>query len=352
MDVQRVDLLAAEPPEVGDGQRHRHRASVQVIGVEISDVRGRSARVAVGDVGVVGDGVPPGDHRDAAANPALDEQMHVDVREQFQLHLGHLQHGVPAEAQRGVIVCRMEAVMCHIRGAELLEDVGEQKNVGEQVQVEVLCKRRHVEGGPHLLGVGVIGVADIGLCEAAVEGRLGRQLRLLQSCGPVEVVVREDPFRFNSSVWSVWASRLTNPSLGRLATSFSSEADINWRLSTKRSLPSENEMYFVMLFAMTLMRPGWRPSAGAMRWASYPRRLCMTTGTSTLDPPFAFFPLKYSRRLHLLCAAPDALRSGGRGRGPSAWRPSRKCGRWWPRRSPRCRRASSPSGRDSRLRRC
>ena len=79
---------------------------------------------------------------------------------------------------------------------------------------------------------------------------------------------------------------------------------MNWRLSMKRSLPSENETYFVMLFAITLMRPGWRPSAGAMRWASYPRRLCITTGTSTLDPSFDLFPLKCSRRLHLLCAAP------------------------------------------------
>ena len=105
----------------------------------------------------------------------------------------------------------------------------------------VLCEHRHAESGPHLMGVGVVGVADVGLYETTVEGRLGRQLRLLQSCGPVEVVVREGPFRFSSSVWSVWASRLTNPSLGRLATSFSSEADMNWRLSMKRSLPSENE---------------------------------------------------------------------------------------------------------------
>ena len=60
----------------------------------------------------------------------------------------------------------------------------------------VLCERRHAEGGPHLMGVGVVGVADVGLCETAVEGRLWRQLRLLQSCGPVKVVVREDPLPF------------------------------------------------------------------------------------------------------------------------------------------------------------
>ena len=159
-------------------------------------MRGRMARVVVGDVGVIGDGMPPGDHRHAAANPALDEQMHVDAREQFQLHLGHLQHGVPAEARRGVVVCRVKTVMRHTRGAELLEDVGEQKGVGEQVQIVVLCERRHAEGGPHLLGVDVVGVADVGLREAAVEGRLGWEMRLLQSCGSVKVVVWEDALPF------------------------------------------------------------------------------------------------------------------------------------------------------------
>ena len=86
--------------------------------------------------------------------------------------------------------------MRHARGAELLEDVGEQKDVGEQVQIAVLCERRHAEGGPHLLGVGVVDVADVGLREAAAEGRLGPQLRLLQSCGSVKVIVWEDPLPF------------------------------------------------------------------------------------------------------------------------------------------------------------
>ena len=159
-------------------------------------MRGRTARVVVGDEVVVGDGMLPGDDRHAAANPALDQQMHVDVREQFQLHLGHLQHGVPAEARRGVVVRRIETVMRHTRGAELLEDVGEQKDDGEQVQIEELCERRHAEGGPHLLGVGVVGVADVGLRQSTVEVRLGRQLRLLQSCGFIKVIVWEDPLPF------------------------------------------------------------------------------------------------------------------------------------------------------------
>ena len=64
---------------------------------------------------------------------------------------------------------------------------------GEQVEVEVLCGRRHAEGGPHLLGVGVVGVADVGLHQSTVEGRPRRQLRLLQSCGSVKVIVWEDP---------------------------------------------------------------------------------------------------------------------------------------------------------------
>ena len=86
---------------------------------------GRSAGVVVGHVGIVRTTVFVGNHRHAAANPALDEQMHIYICEQLQLHLGHFQHGVPAEARRGVIVCRVETVMLHARGAELLEDVGE-----------------------------------------------------------------------------------------------------------------------------------------------------------------------------------------------------------------------------------
>ena len=43
---------------------------------------------------------------------------------------------------------------------------------------------------------------------------------------------------------------------------------MNWRLSMKRNLPSENDTYFVILLAITDTRPGRRPRAGAMRWAS------------------------------------------------------------------------------------
>ena len=64
--------------------------------------------------------------------------------------------------------------MGHACGAELLEDVGEKENVGEQVEVVIFEERRHTERGPHLLGGGVVGVAEVGLCEAAEEGGLGR----------------------------------------------------------------------------------------------------------------------------------------------------------------------------------
>ena len=96
----------------------------------------------------------------------------------------------------GVIMCRVETVMLHARGAELLEDVGKQKDVRFHVQIVVIAEGVQIERGPYGLGVGVVGVADVGLCETTVEGRLGRQLRLLQSCGPVKVVVREDPLPF------------------------------------------------------------------------------------------------------------------------------------------------------------
>ena len=62
--------------------------------------------------------------------------------------------------------------MRHAGGAELLEDVGEQQDVGEQIEIVVVGERRHAEGGPHLLGVGVVVVADVRVGETAVEGGL------------------------------------------------------------------------------------------------------------------------------------------------------------------------------------
>ena len=49
---------------------------------------GRSAGVVVGHVGVVRTTVFVGNHRHAAANPALDEQMHIYICEQLQLRPG------------------------------------------------------------------------------------------------------------------------------------------------------------------------------------------------------------------------------------------------------------------------
>ena len=80
--------------------------------------------------------------------------------------------------------------MGHACGAELLEDVSEKENVGEQVEVVMLSERRHAERGLHLLGVGVVVVGDVGLAKPAVEGRLRRESRLFQSCGTVDVIIR------------------------------------------------------------------------------------------------------------------------------------------------------------------
>ena len=60
----------------------------------------------------------------------------------------------------------------------------------------VIAECVQIERGPHLLGVGVVGLADVGLCETTVEGRLGRQLRLLQPCRGIYVVVRIDALPF------------------------------------------------------------------------------------------------------------------------------------------------------------
>ena len=60
----------------------------------------------------------------------------------------------------------------------------------------VIAESVQIERGPHLLGVGVVGLADVGLCEAVVEGRLGWQPRLPQPCRGIYVVVRIDALPF------------------------------------------------------------------------------------------------------------------------------------------------------------
>ena len=45
-------------------------------------------------------------------------------------------------------------------------------------------------------------------------------------------------------------------------------------------------------------------NASGMATECWGDEVSVTTGTSTLDPPFDLFPLKWRRRLHLLCAAP------------------------------------------------
>ena len=90
-DVQGVDPVLVEPPEVGDGQKFGHHCSVEVVAVNVQYVGGRP-------VGVV---TPP------RIPLSMHKEVHVRVCEHFQLHLGHLQHGVLAEARRGVVMRRI-----------------------------------------------------------------------------------------------------------------------------------------------------------------------------------------------------------------------------------------------------
>ena len=140
--------------------------------------------------------------------------------------------------------------MGHACGAKLLEDVGEKENV--QVEVVILSERRHAERGLHLLGVGVVVVGDVVLAEPAVEGRLRRESRLFQSCGTVDVIIRVNTLPLQKATVD-GVSVQVDEGIARQVDSFSNDADINWRLSMKRSLPSENNTYFVMFLAITLM---------------------------------------------------------------------------------------------------
>ena len=106
---------------------------------------GRLGSIVTGHVLVVCHGMSPGDHRDSASDSAFHKQMHVGVCEELETHTSHLQHHVPAEARRGVAVRRVEVVVRHACGAELLV-------VGEAVRDPVGVAIEGVEAGqdrPH-----------------------------------------------------------------------------------------------------------------------------------------------------------------------------------------------------------
>ena len=50
--------------------------------------------------------------------------------------------------------------MGHTGGAELLKDVGEQKDVHEEVQVVVVGESRHIERQPYVFDIGDAGLAE------------------------------------------------------------------------------------------------------------------------------------------------------------------------------------------------
>ena len=47
------------------------------------------------------------DHAHPSSKALLDEEVHVNVREQVELGLGELEEGIPREARKGVVVGRV-----------------------------------------------------------------------------------------------------------------------------------------------------------------------------------------------------------------------------------------------------
>src|SRR6267154_1561872 len=82
-EIQVANLLERKKFKTPDGQRFAHSISAQVIRVQVHNVRGRFARVIIGQILVVRFRVSVTNRRYATSNTAFDEQELVDIGEEL-----------------------------------------------------------------------------------------------------------------------------------------------------------------------------------------------------------------------------------------------------------------------------
>jgi len=67
------------------------------------------------------------------------------VGNERQLLLGLLEHRIPSEAGGRVVVGRVESIGSHAGSPEVLEDISQQEDVGLEIEIGVVTKRRDVK---------------------------------------------------------------------------------------------------------------------------------------------------------------------------------------------------------------
>ena len=86
------------------------------------------------EIGVVGSRESIADGRDSSANGRFHHQIHVWIRNQFQLHAGKFQCSFPSISGQRPAVYRIESVLSKSDAAKLFEYVGKQHCIQLDVQ--------------------------------------------------------------------------------------------------------------------------------------------------------------------------------------------------------------------------
>src|SRR6267154_1149478 len=97
--IQVANLLERKKFKTPDEQRFAHSVSVQVSRVQVPNVRGRFARVIIGQILVVRFRVSVTNRRYATSNTAFDEQELIDISEELQFDTGMLEACRQAETR-------------------------------------------------------------------------------------------------------------------------------------------------------------------------------------------------------------------------------------------------------------
>lgn len=85
-------------------------------------------------IGIIRLGIPMAALAHATADSELHEVVHVRVGDEIELLLRVLQHSIPSEAWRSIVVGWIQSVSSHARSPEVFEDVSQQKHIRFEIE--------------------------------------------------------------------------------------------------------------------------------------------------------------------------------------------------------------------------
>ena len=175
-------LRCSHPLEPTDRHWLTNCPPLEVVRIELDDLRGGATSVECRHVWVVGKRMPTRDNRHPTTDPDVNHRKPFRIRDEVKSALGVSEHGVTAQLWRAQVVRWIAAVIAHAHTTELLEDVGQEEHVCIEVELQVLLQRGAVEGLTHIdcSGIGSLPARLIvEVPEERSSGCQGRRIPLL-----------------------------------------------------------------------------------------------------------------------------------------------------------------------------